>query len=84
MTDMTVRPHSTQPGTLVVEQGRAPVGVPFPASSSDPDGRWFTRRPGLRARSHPTRHAALANLLGCCPDTNGCTNRPACPKESWC
>jgi hypothetical protein len=55
-------------GGLKAYRGHEFVGAAFPSVVHEAAGSWFGRRRGETARRFDTRHAALAHLVGGCPD----------------
>lgn len=55
-------------GGLWAYRGGRYAGSAFPVPAAEPDKDWFGRRQGETARRFPSRHAALAHVVGGCPE----------------
>jgi hypothetical protein len=64
-------PHG-RPSELLVWRGGDYIGTIFPQMVMADGGPWFARRRGETARKFDNRHAALAHVVGGCPDQDTC------------
>jgi hypothetical protein len=56
------------PGSLYAFDGTILVGRASPWVKGEPGGDWYARRTGKKAVRLPSRHQALAHIVGGCPD----------------
>jgi hypothetical protein len=56
------------PHEILAWRGTELVGYAFPAVVAEPGGTWFGRLRGRDAVPFPSRHAALAYVVGGCPE----------------
>ena len=68
------------PETVEVWRGCDRVGLAFPVVVARPEGPWFGKLRGQIARRFPTRHTALAHVVGGCPDRETCPG--GCPEDN--
>ena len=67
------------PDVVEVWRGCDRVGLAFPVVVARPEGPWFGKLRGQIAQRFPTRHTALAHVVGGCPE---CTCEPvACAED---